>query len=204
MPQSTLWATALLQIYRDCLLSVRLTSHREFLRKLPNCNDKAEVWERRISSSLVGELSRLYWPQRNIHSLHNVANLCCGGVCLLFPKAGVAKGQKFTNIAFSYIIIKRVPSLSSAEVNFSFHLCLHWIGMSGSWPWSKPQSDCSTEVVQTSAGKAIQRVYQFGTALMWLGFHRKTGRFGCLWNVEEDGADDVERLPTLLQNQILL
>lgn len=147
MPQSTLWATALLQIYRDCLLSVRLTSHSEFLRKLQNCNDKARVWERRINSSLVGELSRLHWPQRNIFSLHNLANLCCGGVCLLFPKAGVAKGQKFTNIAFSYIIIKRVPSLSSAEVNFSFHLCLHWIGMSGSWPWSKPQGDCSTEVV---------------------------------------------------------
>lgn len=169
-----------------------------------NCNDKARVWRHRMSSFLVGELSHLYWLQRNIFSLHNLTNLCCDGVCLPFPKAGVAKGQKFTNIAFSYSIIKRVPSLSSAEVNFSFHLCLHWIGMSGSWPWSKPQGDCSLEVVLTSAGKAIQRVYQFGTVLMWLGFHRRTGRFGCLWKAEEDGADHVERLPTLLQNQILL
>lgn len=157
-----------------------------------------------MSSFLVGELPCLYWLQINTFCMYSFSNLCCDGVCLLFPKAGTAKGQKFTNIAFSYSIIKRVLSWSSAEVNFSFHLCLHWIGMSGSWPWSKPEGDCSIEVLQTSAGKAIQRVYQFGTVLMGWDFTEKTGRFGCLWNVEEDGADHVERLPTLLQNQILL
>lgn len=157
-----------------------------------------------MSYFLVKELSHLYWLQTNTFYLYNLASLCCDGACLLFPKAGIVKGQKFTNIAFSYSIIKHVLSLSSAEVNFSFHLCLYWIGTSRPWPWSKPQGDCSREVVQTSAGKAIQGVYQFGSVLMWLGFHTKPGRFGCLWNVEEDGADHMERLPALQQNQRLL
>lgn len=96
-----------------------------------------------------------------------------------------------TNTDFFYSIVKCVLSLSSAEVKFSFRLCLYWIGTNRSWPQSEHQGDYSMEVVYASAGEVIQRVYQFGTVLMWLGFCRKPSRFGCLWNVEEDRADHV-------------
>lgn len=44
---------------------------------------------------------------------------------LMVPKVRAVKGQKFSKTAFSYSAVKGVLSLSSAEVKFSFHVCLY-------------------------------------------------------------------------------